>query len=306
MKNDVISKVARSDPLIVALGNLSMKRNIGNKVMRRYNVSSDMRLAARCLIELRELQEGEDAKKNLTWYEALHPDQYDNIVKAVFAVCRENFNEAEGEDDDDGDDLEAPSNAIKLSYDIARLVSVKVTSCIVEGNKALAEKTRKETKRFMEMFKYNWSTDVKKRARHVLRERKLNQKVELPDPNDIAKLANHMQKRMQQSVRPKTYDEYKELQYDTLARLIAFNRRRPGELQVMRLAQYDARQHGSADVHQSILEDLNEFEKEMVNNHDLIEIRGKVSIWVVLLTDLYNFISDVVRQVGVHPLLKPV
>ena len=71
-------------------------------------------------------------------------------------------------------------------------------------------------------------------ARHVLRERKLNQKVELPDPNDIAILANHMKKRMEQSVRPETYDEFKELQYDTLARLIAFNRRRPGELQVMR------------------------------------------------------------------------
>jgi hypothetical protein len=58
--------------------------------------------------------------------------------------------------------------------------------------------------------------------------------VELPDPNDIAILADHMQKRMEQSVRPETYDEFKELQYDTLARLIAFNRRRPGELQVMR------------------------------------------------------------------------
>ena len=234
MKNDVISKVAKGDPLIVALGNLSMKRNIGNKVMRRYNVSSDMRLAARCLIELRELQEGEDAQKNLTWYDGLHPDQYDNIVKAVFAVCRENFNEAEGEDDDDRDDLEAPSNAIKLSYDIARLCNVKVTRCIVEGDNVLAEKTRKETKRFMEMFKYNWSTDVKKRARHVLRERKLNQKVELPDPIDIATLANHMKTRMERSVRPETYDEFKELQYNTLARLIAFNRRRPGELQVMR------------------------------------------------------------------------
>ena len=32
----------------------------------------------------------------------------------------------------------------------------------------LGEKTRKNTKRFMEMFKYNWSTDVKNRARHVL------------------------------------------------------------------------------------------------------------------------------------------
>jgi hypothetical protein len=135
-----------------------MKRNIGNKVMRPYNVSSDMRLVARALIELRELQEGEDAQKNFTWYDGLHPDQYDNIVKAVFAVCRENFNEAEGEDDDDGDDLEAPSNAIKLSYDIARLCNVKVTRCIVEGYNVLAEKTRKETKRFLfsPFYYVNW------------------------------------------------------------------------------------------------------------------------------------------------------
>ena len=234
MKNDVISKVAKGDPLIVALGNLSMKRNIGNKVMRRYNVSSDMRLVARCLIELRELQEGEDAQKNLTWYDGLHPDQYDNIVKAVFAVCRENFIEAkQGDDAVDEDYLETPSDAIKLSYEIARLCSLKITASIAETDR-LGENIRKETKRFMEMFKYNWSTDVKRRARHVLKERKLNQKVELPDPNDIATLADHMKKRMEQSVKPQTYDEFKELQYDTLARLIAFNRRRPGELQVMR------------------------------------------------------------------------
>ena len=111
---------------------------------------------------------------------------------------------------------------------------MKISRCIAEGDNVLSEKTRKETKRFMEMFKYNWSTDVKRRARHVLRERKLNQRVELPDPNDIAILADHMKKRMEQSVKPQTYDEFKELQYDTLARLIAFNRRRPGELQVMR------------------------------------------------------------------------
>ena len=37
----------------------------------------------------------------------------------------------------------------------------------------------------------------------------------------------------------------------------------------------------------------------MVDTHDLIEIRGKVSIWDILLTDLSNFISDVVRQVWV-------
>ena len=173
MKNDHISKVARSDPLIVALGNLAMKRNIGNKVMRPYNVSSDMRLVARALIELRELQEEEDAKKNLTWYDAFTPDQYPNIVKAIFAVCCENLIEAKQGDDDVDlkqpiDNAIKPSalnvNAIKLSFDIARLVSIKITAAtwlIVETDNMLGENIRKETERFMELFKYNWSTDVK-------------------------------------------------------------------------------------------------------------------------------------------------
>ena len=192
MKNDEISKLAKSDSLICGLGNASIKRNIGNKTMRRYNVSSDMRLAARCLWELRDLQETEEAQKNLTWYDALIPSQYDNIVQAVFRVCRENvMDPLEEEEDIDVDDLEAPSNAIKLSYDIARLSSMKITKAINLEDKKLGEKIRKETKRFMEKFKYNWSADVKKRAQHVRRESKLNTEVGLPDPKYIAPLAKY-------------------------------------------------------------------------------------------------------------------
>ena len=209
MKNDEISRVAKSDPLICCLGNASMKRNIGNKFMRRYNVSRDMRLAARCLMELRELQEGEEAQKNLDWYDALIPSQYDNIVQAVFRVCRENvMDPLEEEEDIDVDDLEAPSNAIKLSYDIARLSSLKITKAINLEDKKLGEKTRKETNRFIEKFNYNWSTDVKKRARHVLRERKLNATVELPDPKDIARLATYMKQKMEEAQQPRTIDEF--------------------------------------------------------------------------------------------------
>ena len=41
----------------------------------------------------------------------------------------------------------------------------------------------------MDLFRSQWEIDVKKKARHVLRERKLNQTMELPDPADIAKMA---------------------------------------------------------------------------------------------------------------------
>ena len=106
---------------------------------------------------------------------------------------------------------------------------MKITKAINLDDAKLSEKTRKETKRFIEKFKYNWSTDVKKRARHVLRERKLNATVELPDPKDIARLATYMKQKMEEAQQPRTIDEFWELQYDTLARLIAYNRRRPGE-----------------------------------------------------------------------------
>ena len=214
-----------------------MKRNIGAKATRRYTVSSVMRLAARCLMELRDLQPDEEGQKNLTWYDALVPDQYDNIVKAVFAVCRESFIEGLEELDREGmdeDDLEAPSNALKLTYDIARMCSIKVTMAIDLKNQNQGTIDRKNVKRFMEKFKFNWSTDVKKRARHVLRERKLNTTVELPDPNDIAIFAQFMQKKMEQATKPCSYDEFKEMQHDVLARLIAYNRRRPGELQALK------------------------------------------------------------------------
>ena len=125
-------------------------------------------------------------------------------------------------------------NAIKLSYDIARMCSIKVTMAIDLKDQTQGEKERKNVKRFMEKFQYNWSTDVKRRARHVLRERKLNTTVELPDPKDIAILARFMQKKMEEATKPGSYDELKDMQHDVLARLIAYNRRRPGELQVLK------------------------------------------------------------------------
>ena len=43
------------------------------------------------------------------------------------------------------------------------------------------------------------------------------------------------------------------------------------------MKQYDERIKGLSSVHQSIVEELSEFEKEIVEKNDLMEIRGKVS-----------------------------
>ena len=192
-----------------------------------------MRLCARLLIELRSLQDSEDLQKNLNFYDALIPEQYSRFVQAVFQVCREEVFEGLALGDEE-ESLEAPSNAIKLSYDIQKLCYIKQTKAIDFPDKVKGEQDRKQVKRFLEKFTIHWGNDVKKRARHVLRDRKLNATVQLPDPEDIAKLADYMQDLMKSTEKPTTPSDFKQLQNYVLARLISFNRRRPGEVQVLK------------------------------------------------------------------------
>ena len=190
MKNDEVSRVAKLDAMIVLMGNACMNRNISNPAMRRYYVSGVMRLLARLLMELRALQEKDELKRTLSFFEALHPSQYENFITAVFAVCREEVVE------DEDNSLAAPSNAIKLSYDISRLCRAKIAKSIDDPNIERGEENRKCTKRFMDKFKSSWCTDVKKRARHILCKKNLNCSVELPDPEDIAAFAEFLENKL--------------------------------------------------------------------------------------------------------------
>ena len=98
-------------------------------------------------MELRALQPDEEGQKNFTWYQALVPDQYDNIF--VAKVWSRGWKEDEGMDEDD---FEAPS---KASW---RTRSRSLTMAIDLKNQKQGTIERKNVKRFMEKFKFNWST----------------------------------------------------------------------------------------------------------------------------------------------------
>ena len=68
----------------------------------------------------------------------------------------------------------------------------------------------------MDLFRSQWEVDVKRKARHVMRERKHNKTVELPDPSDIATLARHLQESMQAIKNPSTYEEFWRIQLQLL------------------------------------------------------------------------------------------
>ena len=83
--------------------------------MRKYYVSFVMRLAARLKIEIHKLS-GSTTASSLEDY--LTPANFDTISKAALKVARQ--------DEDDEDNLAAPSNAIKLSHDFKRLAGIKL------------------------------------------------------------------------------------------------------------------------------------------------------------------------------------
>ena len=71
-------------------------------------------------------------------------------MSAVFAVCREACEDSvEDEVEPDEDDLEAPSNALKLSYDLGRLCAAKTTKALAMTQKKnpAGEIDRKNAKR---------------------------------------------------------------------------------------------------------------------------------------------------------------
>ena len=79
----------------------------------------------------------------------------------------------EDEVEPDEDDLEAPSNALKLSYDLGRLCAAKTTKALAMTQKKIRQvkQIEKTQNALMQLYKMNWQVDVLKRARHCLRER---------------------------------------------------------------------------------------------------------------------------------------
>jgi len=96
------------------------------------------------------------------------------------------------------------------------------------------KRTEKNTKRFLDKFSKNWGTDVKKKAKHVLRQRRMNVLPELPVAQDIVRLAEHLKEELSNAQWPTTIEKFYDMQLDVLARLISYNRRRPGEVQALR------------------------------------------------------------------------
>lgn len=217
MRLDEIGQVARSDNLVVSLGNQWLLRNVGNELMRKYYTSAVMRLSSRLLITLRGMvipPTGTDMQ------DYLDPEYFTQVAKGALKVAQQ--------DSSDEDSLQAPSNAIKLAHDIKRMANIKLGRAIESRNKDMKESAID----FLHLMSIQWSTKL---ARVLLDEKKHVKNTPLPVPSDVVKFSQYLKGEAKVcDLKDTSYPNYRKVVILALAALISYNRRRPGEVQAIK------------------------------------------------------------------------
>jgi hypothetical protein len=215
MKKDDIGNTAKTDKLILKLGEAGLKKNVKNALRRGTYTSCKMRICARALHEVRTIVDN----NNADWEEVIKPKYFHASVKAAMKISGATE-----------ETLDHPSNALKIGYHLKEMADLKETSALVEGD---AEKT-KEAANFKILLEKNWCSEVSAMAVNTQSERRFNKKINLPLPNDLQALTDHIIKESELCKKSSlTREVYRRTVQLCQARLLLYNKRRPGELEAL-------------------------------------------------------------------------
>jgi hypothetical protein len=220
MRRDSITNSVLEDQIILMLGDIWLSKNIDNKRKRKHYASYHMRLAGRLLVLLQEMN-----NLSLPMSDFLVPKYFDSFVCCTLKACDAMYKDTEDSD------LDHPSTALKIGFDLCRMASVKLGNSIKSGD----EQGRVDATDFLNLMKLEWSVKVTKIAKAMLNERQFNVHKSLPDPEDIATLAKHISSELNAfDLEEMNPENYRKAIILAESRLVLYNRRRPGELEALR------------------------------------------------------------------------
>ena len=119
MKMDEFGEKATGDSLILSLGENWLRRNIDNDTKRMYYALQHMRGAAKLLSEVNKINGREDTSMT----KVLRPRYFDDVIQAALNYALQII-------DDDEEELKAPSNSIRIKYDLISMSSLKKTGAM--------------------------------------------------------------------------------------------------------------------------------------------------------------------------------
>ncbi|XP_055958464.1 formin-2-like isoform X1 [Patella vulgata] len=168
------------------------------------------------------------------------------------------------------DNLEKPSNARKLGFDIKKLINGKIGISIMTND----EPSRKEAEDLLKTMEIFWGTRVAKLSNVILEQRKYEKHKQLPNPDDIEELNKSLECSLKGlDLTTTTLENFTNVVEVVEAKLVIYNRRRVGELEAIRLADYENRKKGEAPHH--LVGQLSEFERKLLTEQEVMTVRGK-------------------------------
>ncbi|XP_033725026.1 uncharacterized protein LOC117315012 [Pecten maximus] len=266
MLSDERTEAAKEDRLIKTLGEVWLMKNIDdiNKSQRIKLTGFRMRLSAGILLRVRK-ETGLDGSMS----DFLCPRHFDKVVQCSLQVCK----------DEEHGKLKNPITAIKLGYDLNRLATAKLGYAIKESN----EDEKREARDVLKLLQSEWSSQVSKLTSGSSESKDLKKKNEMPDAEDIRKLALYLVLQLKNiDLENLNQDMFREAVVLTQARLILYNRCLPEELEKLSVEDYHGRPN-SNDTSFSLRHSMTMLEELLLNSRGLAEIGVNTDLRVALV-----------------------
>ena len=290
LSSDDVSRIVKSDSLILKLGEKMFKRHGHDK--EQYSIlRTRMRELARLLRSLRHTS----GKPNASLDEFINPSQFQAVLEATKDIT--GFSSQENT-------FKTPSLSLKIGHALKKCCKIMEGEALESGD----EDKQRRSASFHQLIEMNWNDEISTHALRTIGERKRNKVKLLPLTKDVKLLNEHLKTKGKDAhdalnASHNNATAWMDLSRISLALIILFNRRRQGEVSKMTISDLNQQHSGNEE---DVVNALSSFEKTLCTIFSRIEIIGKRgrTVPVILTDEIKTWLKLLVQtrtDVGVHP-----
>lgn len=261
-QDDPETIVIKYDTLIIAYGNLQASK-FQTSEHHGSQIRAELRLLARLLLTL------QDIDPSITSLSLLFdPTKFNVFIEAVNKLGKYDFHDLV---------MKSPATA----RDVGRIIKIVKKIYSLECSESNRQDLLIKAKEFMRSFKVKFPILIGATVAESQTQMNITKgAVQLPKLEDIQKLSKYLVKKRKNAYeglknKEFSFKTWKELAETTLISIQLLNRRRPGEIERLKLAHYNSLEKINKKHNPDVYNKLNKEAKDIVKKYSRILIRGK-------------------------------
>ncbi|KAL1494246.1 hypothetical protein ABEB36_009871 [Hypothenemus hampei] len=277
MRNDEISKVAMSDPLICSYAESLLRKHKRPQI--KNVISNKMRELGRLLISIKTISGSQ------MMFETMKPEMFDHFVSATKIISGY---------DNENRTFKSGSLALHMGTTLKQVCDIASKLLIKKSNLVNCDDNElrlKEIKRLRLLIENHWNSEISSLALKNLNETQYNKPKLMPLTGDVIKFHQYVMKEAEEAKnnlndeKTRTKTEYKRLTECLLSLTLLLNRKRIGEIQYLTLQTY--LHTPLQNIQEEFMQSLSEQEKKLTKSFKRVVTVGKGSKPVPILFSQY-------------------